>query len=164
MSTRTSRRPIDVRVFPAFRATIKPPWLRAVAREALAAADPTGLAGASVVVADDDTLRDLNARFRGLDEVTDVLSFGGDARFPEVPGAEVSLGEVVLSYPSAVLQASQHDVTVERELALLTVHGILHLLGHDHADPFEEAEMKALEEQALGRLFRSAPSPAGGAR
>jgi len=147
-----------------------------VAAQILAVADPGGRSSASIVVADDDTLRDLNHRFRGLDEETDVLSFGDYQEpveptapeadipvFPQTPEEEEerTLGEVVVSYPRAVLQAPEHDWPVEREMALLVIHGVLHLLGHDHAEPDEEAAMKALEDETLARLF---PGEAVGAQ
>ena len=170
MPTRAARRSIDVHVFPPFRSAVKAPWLRKVAAEALAAGDPEGAGGVSIAVADDETLRSLNERFRGLDEVTDVLSFGSkqggskpgeskpgegdaDASFPADPDGKATLGEVVLSYPLAVRQSDEHDVTAEEELALLVVHGVLHLLGHDHEEAEEEARMKELERQALTGFF-----------
>ena len=160
MPTRAARRPIDVHVFPSFRAAVKAPWLRKVAAEALATGDPGGAGGVSIAIADDETLRSLNERFRGLDEVTDVLSFEGesgsgnpDAAFPAAPDGGATIGEVVLSYPLAVRQADEHDVTTEEELALLVVHGVLHLLGHDHEEPGDEARMQRLERQALAGFF-----------
>ena len=166
MAPRPSKRQIDVQVFPAFRGSVKAVWVRRTAAAALAVADPDGGASASIVVADDETLHDLNRRFRGLDEVTDVLSFGqhgevldqdapdvdSNPAFPDMPGETPSLGEVVLSYPLAARQADEHNVTVEEEVALLIVHGVLHLLGYDHAAPDEEAAMKAIENRALGTL------------
>ena len=80
---------------------------------------------------------------------------GPDVGFPAVPGEPSSLGEVVLSFPMAERQAREHNVPVEQEAALLIVHGILHLLGHDHAEPEEEAAMRAIEQQALSVLFPS---------
>ena len=173
MPSRFQKRRVDVRVFPPFREAASAASVRRAASAALALADPDGRSGASVVVADDETLHDLNLRFRGFDEVTDVLSFGEygapvedtalpaaeplpEDGFPEVPGEPPTLGEVVLSYPMAERQAREHNVPVEREAALLVVHGILHLLGHDHAEPEEEAAMRAIEQQALSALFPSA--------
>ena len=168
MPTRAARRPIDVHVFPSFRAAVKAPWLRKVAAEALATGDPGGAGGVSIAIADDETLRSLNERFRGLDEVTDVLSFEGepgegdpDAAFPPAPDGGATIGEVVLSYPLAVRQADEHHVTAEEELALLVVHGVLHLLGHDHEEPGDEARMQQLERQVLAGFF-GATAPAGG--
>ena len=164
MPTRAARRPIDVHVFPPFRAAVKAPWLREVAAEALAAADPDGAGGVSIALADDETLRSLNERFRGFDEVTDVLSFEADsgAAFPTGPDGGATIGEVVLSYPLAVRQAEEHHVSTEEEVALLVVHGVLHLLGHDHEEPDDEARMKQLEQQALASFF-GATATAGGA-
>lgn len=132
--------------------------MRSVAEAALDTADPGGSSALSIVIADDETVRDLNNRFRGVDEVTDVLAFGAtsenaptpsDAVFPPLPGEE-SLGEVVVSQPQAARQAPANGASVERETALLIVHGVLHLLGHEHAEPEEAAAMRRLEEQALG--------------
>jgi probable rRNA maturation factor len=170
MPTRAPRRQIDVHVFPAFRGTVKAAWLRRVAQAALSVAEPMGQGSVSLVIADDETLRDLNVRFRGFDYVTDVLSFGATGEildpdapapdpgpdFPQIPDATPVLGEVVLSYPQAVRQAEEHQVTAVREVALLVVHGILHLLGYDHAELGEEAAMKALEAKALDNVFASA--------
>ena len=172
MPPRPQKRRVDVRVFPFFKEAAPVASVRRAATTALAVADPDGSAGASVVVADDETLRDLNRRFRGFDEVTDVLSFGEHGAptedtafpqagqsprvgFPSIPDELPNLGEVVLSYPMAERQAREHNVPVEREAALLIVHGILHLLGHDHAEPEEEAAMRAVEQEALSALFPS---------
>ncbi|MEE8518304.1 MAG: rRNA maturation RNase YbeY [Dehalococcoidia bacterium] len=162
MPTASKTREIAVHVFPAFRSSVKAAWVRAAARAALAVGDPDGSGQSSVVIADDETLHDLNRRFRGLDEVTDVLSFGAAGAdttpFPDTPDTRPSLGEVVLSYPLAVQQADEHNVTVEQEVALLIVHGVLHLLGHDHAEPDEEAVMKGLEQKALAQVFQAEAS------
>ena len=153
----SKKRSIDVRVFPAFRGLLKTPFARRAAMAALKVADSSGDRDMSVVIADDETLHDLNLRYRGFDEPTDVLSFGdeSDAAFPDLPGEVLPLGEIVLSYPLAVRQASEHNVSIDEEVALLIVHGVLHLLGHDHAQPTEEAVMKALEVRALSVLFQS---------
>ncbi|MBI3977757.1 MAG: rRNA maturation RNase YbeY [Chloroflexi bacterium] len=114
--------------------------------------------GLSVV--GDEEIRRLNAEYRGLDEPTDVLSFAltetaeaaGGVLFVLPPDGVVHLGEVVVSYPRAVAQAQAGGHPVEQELALLVVHGVLHLLGHDHAEPEEAAAMHACEVAVLARI------------
>jgi probable rRNA maturation factor len=148
---------IDVRIAPAFRAAVRAAWLRAVARLVLAAED-VGPVQVGVIVADDETVRDLNQRFLGLDEPTDVLSFGlaaaDEAPFA-LPPEEASLGDVVIAYPTAMRQADEAGRTVEAEVAHLLVHGLLHLLGHDHQRPEEEAAMRGREEEILAGLRAS---------
>jgi len=125
----------------------------------------------SLVLTDDDTVRDLNRQYRGLDETTDVLSFSADHPGPwegpdEAQRAQETdepfimpqeesdyLREVVISCPQAQRQATQAGHPLERELALLAAHGILHLLGYDHEVPEQEAAMKALETSILDTFF-----------
>lgn len=164
------RRPVELQVLSPFRSQVMRPWLRRVVTKALEAVDPGGAAGVSVVIADDATLHTLNRRYRGVDEPTDVLAFawgdvaggvdGGSSHgpppqvsFPPFPAGEESLGEVLVSYPWAVRQAQAHGYPVEREVAWLVVHGVLHLLGHDHAEPEEAAAMRKLEDHTLARAL-----------
>jgi probable rRNA maturation factor len=109
-----------------------------------------------VVVTDDATVRDLNQRYLGVDEPTDVLSFGlgekGDAPFALPPGEAPSLGEVIISYPTAVRQAEEQGHSVEAEVAHLLVHGILHLLGYDHVEAEDERIMRRREREILADL------------
>ena len=121
-------------------------------------------------MADDETVKQLNSEYRGLDQTTDVLAFsfehegeymGGDSPpsppdtldFILPPREEEWLGEVIISYPQAARQAGQSGSDVGHELTALLVHGVLHLLGYDHVDPAEEAEMKALESLILDRVM-----------
>lgn len=145
-------------------------WLTDIAKAALdVALDGTEAVQMSLLITNDDTIRGLNAQFRGLDEVTDVLSFSadhpghweGEAEPPEdtggfdfvMPPGELSpLGEVIVSYPQARIQAEQRGVPLEHELALLVVHGVLHLTGHDHLEPEESALMQSKERIALATL------------
>ena len=161
---------VAVQVLEEFEGFVSPERLALAARLALGVGPAQQEGSMSVIVADDDTVRDLNKTHRGLDENTDVLAFsfthegeyyGEDpagrgpapgAAFHLPPGQKRSLGEVVMSYPQAVRQASQAGHPVDRELALLLVHGVLHLLGLDHEEPEEEAAMRQLEVQALERL------------
>jgi probable rRNA maturation factor len=98
----------------------------------------------TVRVTGDRELRRLNAQFLGLDEVTDVLSFpSGDS--------EGYLGDLALSWPAVVRQAHGYGHSEEIEVAMLAVHGLLHLLGWDHATPAQAAEMEALTQGCLAR-------------
>ena len=155
-------------------------WLRRVALSGIKAALP-GSDGIQhrpiqmgLVIADDETLKRLNRDYRGSDEVTDVLSFSwehqghweGDDALPDEAGPDDTwptalsgmedrhpLGEVIVSYPQAERQAQARGASTEQELALLIVHGILHLTGYDHIEPDQEAQMKAKEAEALSRIW-----------
>jgi probable rRNA maturation factor len=116
-----------------------------------------GVSGAElgVLVTDDEIVRGLNLDYAGDDHATDVLSFSlrEGEEFVQ-PDAILRLGEVIVSYPTAERQAAEAGRTVEDEMEHLLVHGILHLLGHDHAEPDQEAKMRAREEALLGAVLR----------
>ena len=97
------------------------------------------------------TVRTLNRRFRGEDAATDVLSFNTDFDGLRRPDGSADLGEIVIALPVAARGARERAVSLGEELALLTVHGTLHLLGFDHEVAEEEREMKQLERVALRR-------------
>lgn len=172
MSTKT-RPYVDIGIQEPFKAQVSSPWLRKAASSALEVAlrsETGGSCRLSVVITDDDTLRRLNREYRGLDEVTDVLSFSsshnghweGDGEPPR-NGDDVAfvlpvdeprhLGEVVISYPQVVRQAGKGPSAVEKELGLMVAHGVLHLLGFDHGEPPEEAEMQSMERKILSSIF-----------
>jgi len=103
----------------------------------------------------DAHLREYNRRYRGLDEPTDVLAFAAqeaprDQRFQAPPGTEHWLGDIVISLPRARRQAREAGHPINDEVRLLAVHGFLHLLGYDHAEPEEEAAMSAISNRILG--------------
>jgi probable rRNA maturation factor len=115
-----------------------------------------------VVIADDATVQELNRRFLGMDEPTDVLSFGlggqGAKDFALPSGEATSLGEVIISYPTAVSQAEEQGQSVQAEVAHLLVHGILHLLGYDHQGAEDERLMRQRGEEILAALDLEAAS------
>ena len=139
----------------------------------------------SLLVTNDETVRRLNRDFRGLDEVTDVLSFStvhsgpweGAGGFPEAtshqetqenvdpfvypPEESLPLGEIIISLPQAQRQATAAKKHLDQELALLIVHGVLHLAGHDHMEPQETGEMQAKEKSALKSIRRLEIPPMG---
>jgi probable rRNA maturation factor len=104
----------------------------------------------------DETIRALNAEHRGKDAHTDVLSFPlhdpHGMRFVLPPDQPPHLGDVVVSYPRAVEQASAFGHSLERELAYLVAHGVLHVLGYDHEQDADRRGMRQKEEEALRPL------------
>lgn len=110
--------------------------------------------GLAVLITDDAEVRDLNLRFLGHDEPTDVLSFP-DAADDFIEGGEEQphLGDIAISLPTAERQAAAIGHSLDAELSHLLVHGILHICGYDHvAGGEEEARMRAREEYYLGDL------------
>ena len=225
-------RQIYISVSEDFRQDLSEDWLEQALRLALSEALlPDESCQVSLLVTDDATVQELNRDYRGLDEVTDVLSFSathsghwegiaepplasiesmaepmaepmaesmaapmaesvaatgpmgaigsieiveaaeagaldsGPEAFPGIapddwpdfvlpPDELPPLGEVIISYPQTRRQALALDRPVDQELALLIVHGVLHLVGHDHLEPEETARMQAREQAALSALFQ----------
>lgn len=156
---------------------VKATWLRRVVRGALASADLRDAVEVGLLLTGDDRVRQLNRDYRGEDRTTDVLAFAleeSEVAFPRPPDALPSLGQVpadalptlgqvpsdalpslgqvVVSYPQAVRQAAEYGHTVEREVAFLVVHGLLHLLGFDHQRPDDEARMLSKQEAIMTSL------------
>ena len=109
----------------------------------------------SIVLTDDARLQELNRDYLGIDAPTDVLSFPASETDPET-GARY-IGDILISIPRAQLQAEAAGHAIESEVQLLVVHGVLHLLSHDHAKPKEKARMwkaqaETLESLGLGNI------------
>ncbi len=163
-----SRHSVDVHVFERFESAVCVSHVLSIARRALELEDLPRSCSLSVVVADDATVRELNATYRGIDEVTDVLSFAfgsegeyygeGEPVFRQqcdsdfvTPESDTSeLGEVIVSYPETLRQARREGRPAGDELAHLVAHGVLHLLGYDHMNDEDEAVMRAKEVLILG--------------
>lgn len=127
---------------------------RLVDRAVKAAFAETGVAGRSelsLVFSDDAHIRTLNAGWRGKDKPTNVLSFPA---FPLVQGAPLPpmLGDIVLAAETVAREAALEDKPVENHITHLVIHGLLHLLGHDHETDAEAEAMEAIERAALARL------------
>ena len=141
---------IGVRIASRFREAVDENWLRGVAGRVLAA-EGVAAVEVSIVITDDPTVRELNRLYRGEDAPTDVLSFALTENcedFVLPPDQAPRLGEVVISLPTARRQAKQAGKTVQQEVAWLLVHGLLHLLGYDHAVE-EEGQVMRLREASL---------------
>lgn len=106
--------------------------------------------GVTISLEGNDRLRELNRQYRGLDEPTDVLSFESGEVDPET--GEVYLGDVVISLPKVREQARQAGQAVWDELAVMVVHGILHLKGYDHDNQKTETVMFTLQNEILSRF------------
>ena len=104
----------------------------------------------SIVLTDNRRLRKLNRQYLGIDAPTDVLSFPASESDPET-GARY-LGDILISVPYARQSARKAGHLLEAELQLLVVHGVLHLLGHDHAKPREKARMWKAQREILVQL------------
>ena len=153
---------IYVQVFPAFTGRLSKAWLRKVAAQALETQGEGRPLNISLVIADDETVHNLNREYRDLDETTDVLAFplwesrengASDADGFVLPSEETApVGEIVISYPQAARQAREGKRLIRAEMALLIVHGVLHLLGFDHADAQQESHMWARQDEVLTRV------------
>ncbi|MBN2548852.1 MAG: rRNA maturation RNase YbeY [Anaerolineales bacterium] len=125
-------------------------FLEQAARQVLLQTHADPEAEITILITGDEKLHELNQQYLGINAPTDVLSFpAGD---PDPETGSIYLGDVVLSYPRALAQASAGGHSLEAELQLLVVHGVLHLLGYDHAEPEQKAAMWAVQSQALAEL------------
>ncbi len=104
----------------------------------------------NILISDDEQLQELNREFRRIDAPTDVLSFPMDFIDPEADMPH--LGVIAISYPRAQTQAEAGGHSVEAELQLLTIHGVLHLMGHDHAEEAEKTLMWQAQAEILAAL------------
>jgi len=150
---------IGIHVEEKFRGVIDEGWVRRIAQTVLKAEGVAPPYEVSLVFTDSETVKQLNRDYRGVDEPTDVLAFcmlpqkEVDSSFALPPDGVTRLGEVIVSYPQAVAQAREQGHSPERELALLIIHGILHLLGYDHEKPKEESKMRERERELLERCL-----------
>jgi probable rRNA maturation factor len=131
---------------PGAEATVRRAIVQAAAVEGTA--DPA--AEVSVLLCDDAVIAALNARWRGRDEPTNVLSF--PAPPPGDLAAPVYLGDIAIACETVVREAQEQGLPVTRHLAHLAVHGFLHLLGYDHGTDGEAERMEQLEREILASL------------
>jgi len=125
--------------------------LRATAKRLLAVAGEAG-SSLSLTLVGDDAMRDLNREHRGKDRPTDVLSFPL-LDVDHVSGEEERMiGDVVISVDTAGRQAADYDAPLQRELERLLIHGILHVLGHDHMEAGEREKMEAEERRLASAI------------
>jgi len=151
---------LGIQIDRKFARHLRKEWLQQVVEQSLNVQGINSEVELGLLITDDETVRKLNQEYRGVDETTDVLSFAlterrpGDDSPPFVtpPDGILRLGEVIISYPQTVRQAEENQQKVGKELALLIIHGVLHLLGYEHDEPVREKEMRELEERILSEV------------
>ena len=146
---------INVLFDEGFEASIDADWLRRVAVTALTSEHQTD-AEMGILITGQERIRELHKEYMGEDEPTDVLSFALREKGPEdapafvfPAGDAAHLGEVIISYPQAEIQAEEHAHSAKKEVAILLIHGVLHLLGYDHDEAERRREMQAREKSIL---------------
>lgn len=158
---------VAIDILPTFEDEIDEKMLRRVVELTLREVGVSTPVELSLIITDDDELRELNRTYRGLDEPTDVLSFAltevaaehpseavtAETAFVSPPDGITHLGEIFVSYPRAMLQAREAGHPVKQELSLLVAHGVLHLLGYDHAEPEEEAVMRQAQDKIVAEIM-----------
>ncbi len=151
---------IDVLVDEGLEGCPEVSWLERVVGEVLVTQRADSRVELGLVIVGQERVRQLNLSYMGEDEPTDVLAF---AMLPEQPRGDLApfvappdgikhLGEVIISYPQAVIQAEERQHSVKREIAILIIHGVLHLLGYEHDKPELGREMRAREEEILSHI------------
>jgi len=149
---------INILVDEGVEADLELSWLEAIARKVLAAENVGARTEMGLVISSGERVRELNRDYRGRDEPTDVLAFSareeadGLPPFIPPPDGVLHLGEVIISYPQALIQAEEHGHPLKKELAILLIHGLLHLLGYDHEKSDAERKMQAREKELLGLI------------
>ena len=145
---------INVLIEPGLEGYLEVSWLRSVAERVLVAQDVSSSAELGLVIASQERVQQLNQSYLGRDEPTDVLAFsmlptGEDLPpFVQPPDGVLHLGEVIISYPQAVIQAEERGHSVEREVVILIIHGVLHLLGY-RDDKLELKHLMSAREKEI---------------
>ena len=152
---------INVLIEEGFGGYLEVGWLQSVAEQVLVAQDADSRVELGLVITDQERVQQLNRSYLERDEPTDVLAFSmlpeplatGESEpfspFAQPPDGVLHLGEVIVSYPQAVIQAEEHRHSVKKEVAILIIHGVLHLMGYEHDKPELEHQMKTREEEIL---------------
>tara|TARA_B100001769_G_scaffold267177_1_gene254239 strand:+ start:1194 stop:1646 length:453 start_codon:yes stop_codon:yes gene_type:complete len=107
----------------------------------------------NLIFVDSQNIQQLNKTYLGKNEPTDVLAFPIDSFDVSITDTPLLLGDVVICPEKAMENAKAQNKTLEEEIALLVLHGVLHILGYDHAEPNEKAVMKKREKQLLSKLY-----------
>jgi len=147
---------INVLVDEGFEGCPEAGWLRSVAEQVLTAQGVSPDVELGLVITSQERVQQLNKSYRGKDEPTDVLAFymtsAAGETFVVPPDGLLHLGEVIISYPQAVIQAKEHQHSIKKELTILIIHGVLHLLGYDHEESEQASQMREREADILSQI------------
>jgi probable rRNA maturation factor len=151
---------INILIEEGLEVELETAWLQSSLEKVLIAEKAPSNAEISLVITNQERIRELNREYRGKDRPTDVLSFSmaeekieeKPAGFIVPPDGLIHLGEVIISYPQAVIQADERRHSLKKEMAILIVHGVLHILGYDHEKPEMESTMQARETEILSSI------------
>jgi len=137
-------------------------WLQSIAEQALIAQNAGSNVELGLVITSQERVQQLNRSYLGRNEPTDVLAFpmlpateetGADLPpFVTPPDGVVHLGEVIISYPQAVIQAEEQHHSIKKEIAILSSHGVLHLLGYGDEKPEPKRQMTAKEKEIMSYI------------
>ena len=142
---------VTVPVARRVEAPVSDAWVKKLVEAALRGAKAKRVDEVGVVFVADKEMISLNAAHRGKKKTTDVLSFGNDGAWKGEGGSGL-LGDIVISVPQVKRQAAKAGKSLRDELALMIVHGTLHLLGYDHETLKQEKEMFGLQKRILKTL------------
>ena len=146
---------IDILIEEGVESRLEAAWLRGIAEQVLVAQDVSPEAEIGLVIASRERVQQLNRDYLGRDRPTDVIAFsmlpgeGDPSPFVSPPDGVQHLGEVIISYPQAVIQAEEQGHSVEKEITILIIHGVLHLLGYEDEKPELKRQMNAREKEIL---------------
>ena len=160
---------INILIEEGFETEVESVWLEGVVRQVLLAEDVYPQVELSLVITGQQRIQELNRDYLGEDRPTDVLAFalGSEEKadtgtaidadtdnlaFVTPPDGILHLGEVIISCPQAAKQAEEHHHPVKKEVAILIIHGVLHLLDYDHDVPELAREMQEREAEILSQL------------
>lgn len=142
---------INIQIDDAFIEQVDAGLIEAAASKVLAYFQDTSTAELTIVMDHDDKIQELNKEYLGNDAPTDVLSFPSGGEIDPETGAQY-LGDIMISFPYAQRQALALGNSVKDEIQLLVIHGVLHLLGYDHLEDEDKAEMWQIQEALLTSL------------
>ncbi len=153
---------IDILFDDGFEGCLDEEWLHVIIESALKAENAGDNIEMSLLVTGQERIHRLNKEYRKIDKPTDVLSFAMEDEYHSEDGEDLSfvgfaddvrhLGEVIISFPQAIMQAEDHRHSVKKEVVILIIHGVLHLLGYDHMEDGEADIMEAREKIILESL------------